>query len=98
LELGKVRAQYIISGRIKVVMDDGTEEEFGHGDTAVIPPGRNVWIIGDESVVGIDFTGLKSTLKLQAAKKPIYFNIPIFFIFDVKLKDLFHEILNAITG
>ena len=33
--------QYIVSGRIKVVMDDGAEEEFGRGDAAVIPPGHN---------------------------------------------------------
>jgi hypothetical protein len=24
-------------------MDDGTEEEFGPGDAAVIPPGHNAW-------------------------------------------------------
>ena len=32
---------YIISGRMKVVMDDGTESENGPGDVAVIPPGHN---------------------------------------------------------
>jgi mannose-6-phosphate isomerase-like protein (cupin superfamily) len=25
---------------LKVVMDDGSEEEFGPGDTGVIPPGH----------------------------------------------------------
>jgi uncharacterized cupin superfamily protein len=58
--------RYIISGRIKVVMTDGAEEEFGPGDAAVIPAGHNAWVIGDEPVVGIDFTRLnqyaKSTL------------------------------------
>jgi mannose-6-phosphate isomerase-like protein (cupin superfamily) len=44
----------LISGRIKVVMVDGTEEEFGPGDAAVIPPGHNAWVIGNGSVVGID--------------------------------------------
>jgi len=33
--------QYLVSGRIKVVMGDGAEEEFGPGDAAVIPPGHN---------------------------------------------------------
>lgn len=51
--------QYVISGRLKVVMDDGAEEEFGPGDAAVIPPRHNAWVVGDEPVVGIDFTGLK---------------------------------------
>jgi hypothetical protein len=55
--------QYLISGRIKVVMDDGAEEEFGPGDAAVIPPGHNAWVVGNEPVVGIDFTGLKEYAK-----------------------------------
>ena len=55
--------RYIISGRIKVVMDDGEEEEFGPGDAAVIPPGHNAWVVGNEPVVGIDFTGLKEYAK-----------------------------------
>jgi hypothetical protein len=29
-------------------MDDGTEEEFGPGDTAVIPSGHNSWVVGNE--------------------------------------------------
>jgi len=55
--------QHIVSGRIKVVMDDGTEEEFGPGDAALIPPGHNAWVVGNEPVVGIDFTGLKEYAK-----------------------------------
>ena len=42
-------------------MDDGAEEEFG--DAAVIPPGHNAWVVGNEPVVGIDFTGLKEYAK-----------------------------------
>ena len=49
--------------RIKVVVDDGEEEEFGPGDAAVIPPGHNAWVVGNEPVVGIDFTGLKEYAK-----------------------------------
>ena len=55
--------QYIVSGRIKVVMDDGTEEECGPGDAAVIPPGHNAWVAGNEPVVAIDFTGLREYAK-----------------------------------
>jgi quercetin dioxygenase-like cupin family protein len=53
----------MISGHIKVVMDDGSEEEFGPGDTAIVPPGHNAWVIGNEPVFGIDFTGLKEYAK-----------------------------------
>lgn len=55
--------QYVISGRMKVVMDDGTEEEFGPGDVGTIPPGHNAWIVGQEKFVAIDFTGMKTYAK-----------------------------------
>ncbi len=51
--------QYMVSGRMKVVMDDGTEDEFGPGDALVVPPGHNAWVVGNEPVVAVDFTGLK---------------------------------------
>ncbi len=50
---------YVISGRMKVVMDDGAEGEAGPGDTAVVPPGHNAWVVGNEPCVAIDFTGAK---------------------------------------
>jgi quercetin dioxygenase-like cupin family protein len=53
----------MISGSIRVTMDDGSEDEFGPGDTAIIPPGHNAWVVGNEPVVGIDFTGLKDYAK-----------------------------------
>jgi hypothetical protein len=37
--------------------------ECGPGDTAVIPTGHNAWVVGNESVVAIDFTGLKEYAK-----------------------------------
>ena len=55
--------QYMVSGRMKVVMDDGTEDEFGPGDAMVIPPGHNAWVIGNEPVIAVDFTGLKDYAK-----------------------------------
>jgi hypothetical protein len=55
--------QYMITGRIKVVMDNGSEEEFGPGDTAVVPPRHNAWVVGNEQVAGIDSTGLKNYAK-----------------------------------
>src|ERR1700676_2273473 len=35
---------YFISGRMKVVMDDGEQAEFGPGDFMVCPPGHDAWI------------------------------------------------------
>jgi len=46
---------YVISGHMVVVMDDGDQEEMGPGDFAVIPPGHNAWVLGNEPCVAIDF-------------------------------------------
>ena len=42
---------YVVSGRMVVRMDDGTEHEFGPGDAGTIPPGHDAWIEGDEACV-----------------------------------------------
>jgi uncharacterized cupin superfamily protein len=47
----------MISGRMHVVMEDGTETELVPGDAAVIPPGHDAWIVGDEACVFLDFMG-----------------------------------------
>ena len=49
---------YHASGRLRVIMDDGSEEEFGPGDVSLIPPGHDAWVIGDETVVLIDVSGM----------------------------------------
>jgi hypothetical protein len=40
-------------------MDDGTEREFGPGETFHMPPGHDAWIVGNEACVLLDFGGLK---------------------------------------
>jgi hypothetical protein len=45
---------YVVSGRLKTVMDDGSEEEFGPSDAYVIDPGHDAWVVGDEPFVGVD--------------------------------------------
>ena len=46
---------HLVSGRVGVRMDEGSEVEFGPGDVGVIPPGHTAWILGNEGFVGIDF-------------------------------------------
>ena len=46
---------YVVSGRMKISMDDGSEAELGAGDLAAIPPGHDAEVIGDEPCVMLDF-------------------------------------------
>ena len=50
--------QYLVSGRLHVSMDDGTEAEFGPGDVSLVPPGHDAWVVGNEPVVLIDVSGM----------------------------------------
>ena len=54
---------YTISGRLKVVMDDGEEMEYGPGDFGIIPPGHDAWVVGDEPYVVIDWQGMDDYAK-----------------------------------
>jgi hypothetical protein len=46
---------YVISGRMRVLTNDGTEAEAGPGDVVHIEPGHDAWIVGDEDCVFLDF-------------------------------------------
>jgi quercetin dioxygenase-like cupin family protein len=45
---------YVISGQMRVVMDDRTETELGPGDAYVIEPGHDAWVVGNEPFLGVD--------------------------------------------
>jgi quercetin dioxygenase-like cupin family protein len=49
---------YQIAGRMRVRMADGSEFEAAPGDAAFIPPGRDAWVVGDQTVTGIDWSGV----------------------------------------
>lgn len=42
---------YMLSGRMTVELDDGARETLRGGDVAVIPPGHDAWVEGDEPAV-----------------------------------------------
>jgi hypothetical protein len=46
---------YVLSGRMAVRMDDGTEGECGPDDAVSIDPGHDAWVVGDEPCVVVDF-------------------------------------------
>jgi hypothetical protein len=47
--------EYVQSGRIRYLMDDGTEEIGTPGDYLFIQPGHRAWVDGDETCVLIDW-------------------------------------------
>ncbi len=54
---------YVISGRMRIRMDDGEEVEFEPGDFMACPPGHDAWIVGDEACVMVDWQGATNYAK-----------------------------------
>jgi uncharacterized cupin superfamily protein len=46
---------YVLSGRMNVMMDDGSESEVGPNQVFAIPPGHDAVVVGDEPCVMVDF-------------------------------------------
>jgi hypothetical protein len=55
--------QYQISGRLHVLMEDGTEFELNPGDVSALPVGHDAWVVGDEPVVLVDWFGASNYAK-----------------------------------
>src|SRR5918911_3257900 len=46
---------YVVSGQLKVVMDDDRSEvDLGPGDAYILEPGHDAWVVGNEPFVGVD--------------------------------------------
>jgi hypothetical protein len=50
----RFHVKIFLAGRQRVRMDDGTEMEFGPGDVAIMQPGHDAWVVGDEPNVLIE--------------------------------------------
>lgn len=48
----------LLSGRMRVELDDGTSIDAGPGTVYDIPPGHDGWTVGDEPAVAIEWTGV----------------------------------------
>ena len=55
--------QYHVSGVLRIKMDDGSEFDCKPGELSRIPPGHDAWVVGDESVVIVDFQGMVNWAK-----------------------------------
>jgi ketosteroid isomerase-like protein len=47
---------YLISGRMQIRMDDGTEMTVAAGDVFDLPSGHDAWVLGDEACVMVDYS------------------------------------------
>jgi|SRR5581483_2339306 len=54
---------YVVSGRIHIAHDDGTTAEFGPGDAYLISPGHDAWVLGNEPLVGLEFSSAATFAK-----------------------------------
>ena len=57
---------YMVSGRLTVRMDDGTETITEAGQAYVIEPGHDAWTVGDEPVMALEF----NTRSAESYAKP----------------------------
>ena len=53
----------VVSGRLHVVHTDGSEGEAGPGDTYVIEPGHDAWVVGDGAMVALEFESAETFAK-----------------------------------
>jgi uncharacterized cupin superfamily protein len=51
---------YILSGRLHVATNDGAEAEIGPGEAYEIQPGHDGWVVGEEAVMSVEFSGAES--------------------------------------
>jgi class 3 adenylate cyclase len=50
----------VLSGRLGIVMDDGTTFEIGPNDVFDIPPGHDGYTVGEEPCVQVEWAGLRA--------------------------------------
>lgn len=49
--------QYLVSGRMHVVMGSGQEFDMSPGEVSCLPSGHDAWVVGDEEAVLVDWYG-----------------------------------------
>lgn len=54
---------YVLSGRMHIVMDDGSEGDLGPGDAFSIAPGHDAWTVGEDACVMVDFGQIEEYAK-----------------------------------
>jgi hypothetical protein len=55
--------QYHVSGTLRIRMADGTEFDATPGSITSLPSGHDAWVVGDETVVLVDWFGASDYAK-----------------------------------
>jgi class 3 adenylate cyclase len=53
----------VVSGQMEVETDAGARRRIGPGEALEVPPGHDAWVVGDEPLVTIEFTGVRGWAK-----------------------------------
>jgi class 3 adenylate cyclase len=53
----------VVSGQMEVETDTGARRRIGAGEALEVPPGHDAWVVGDEPLVTIEFTGVRGWAK-----------------------------------
>jgi hypothetical protein len=54
---------YVLGGTLHVVTDDGAETDLAAGQAYEVQPGHDAWVVGDEPVHTVEFTGAETYAK-----------------------------------
>ena len=46
----------VLSRTLRVVMDDGSQQDFSKNDVMLLPPGHDAWTVGNEPCVFVEFS------------------------------------------
>jgi len=45
---------YVLQGRMRITMKDGSEVEITEGDAVSVPPGHDAEVVGDQACIAVD--------------------------------------------
>jgi hypothetical protein len=46
----------VMTGTLRVVLSDGSQEDFSAGDVMLLPPGHDAWSVGDAACTFVEFS------------------------------------------
>ena len=53
----------VLSGALRVIMDDGSQQDFSRNDVMLLPPGHDAWSLGNEPCVFVEFSRGNDSLR-----------------------------------